>query len=89
MSDKAKAVITSSRKWSMTDEVTGKPVSGTSLDMLLYVKGNSFPIPHSMQENDALSGARIGDQYTLDVSIASSKGKAVLRFENFQLDKAV
>jgi hypothetical protein len=88
MSEKAKTVITSVRKWSMVDEQTGKPVSGTSLDMLLYVKGNSFPIAHSMLENDQLSGARVGDQYSFDLSIASMKGKAVLRLDNFQIDKA-
>jgi hypothetical protein len=56
--------------------------------MLLYVKGNSFPIPHSMLENDQLSGARVGDQYSFDLNIASFKGKAILRLENFQIDKA-
>jgi hypothetical protein len=86
MSDKAKAVITNSRSWEM--DVDGKIMKGVSLDMLLYVKGNSFPIPHSMTAKDSLVGSRVGDQFVLDVDIVSMKGKAFLQLNNFVLDKA-
>jgi hypothetical protein len=86
MSDKAKAVITNTRAWEMERE--GKILKGTTVEMLLYVKGNSFPIPHSMTAKDGLIGSRAGDQFVLDVDVVSTLGKATLQLSNFVQEKA-